>query len=155
MQVHRSHPEAVGLSLHQLRLLSRVRGPRLHVVLREGPRAREEIMRAQGGLGTSTTAICGSGASSNGGGGGAEAGWGSAEGLLVAGSQEVVLDPADLRLLGGAGGAVLGAAAGGGWGAGGADDEGLELGFGDADDGADGGGWMQDWLPDQLGGLHL
>lgn len=102
LEVHRSHPEAPGLGVQQLQLLSRVKGPRLQVVLREGHRPREELMRAHDGLGGPEAA------------GGVLAGsWGLGEGLcLGASGAEGLLEAADLLAMGS--GALLGAAGGDG-----------------------------------------
>jgi hypothetical protein len=100
LEVHRSHPEAPGLGVQQLQLLARVKGPRLQVLLREGHRPREELMRvpADGRQGSGT--------------GGAVAGsWGSGEGMCL-GSCAELLEPGDLRVLGS--GMMLGAAGGDG-----------------------------------------
>jgi hypothetical protein len=160
LQVHRSHPEAGALTRWQQALLARVRGPRLEVVVREGPRSREEVMRAHGGVpawgggGCGSGSPCGGGTEADGSGSGflaaASGGWGGAEGLLAGGRDEVCLDPAHLWLLGGAGGVA------GGLGGGGADDGGdpavddmLAEGLLEED-----GGFGGAWLPD-LGDLHL
>lgn len=102
LEVHRSHPEAPGLGVQQLQLLSRVKGPRLQIVLREGHRPREELMRAHDRLGGPEAA------------GGVLAGsWGLGEGLcLGASGAEGLLEAGDLRAMGS--GALLGAAGGDG-----------------------------------------
>lgn len=100
LEVHRSHPEAPGLGVQQLQLLSRVKGPQLEVVLRDGHRPREELMRAQRGLGGSDA--CGVLAG----------GWGVGEGLCLGSSAEALLEAGDLRVMGS--GMMLGAAGGDG-----------------------------------------
>lgn len=47
LEVHQSHPEAECLGSKQLELLGRVKGPSLDVVLREGSRSRDEVLRPQ------------------------------------------------------------------------------------------------------------
>lgn len=96
LEVHRSHPEAPGLGQQQLQLLGRVKGPRLEVVLREGHRPREELMKPQG--------------ASVVGGGLVAGGWGFGEGVLLGNSADVVLEPGDLRVMGS--GMMLGAGVG-------------------------------------------
>jgi hypothetical protein len=44
LEVHQSHPESETLGLKQLELLRHVKGPQLEVVLREGPRSRQEVL---------------------------------------------------------------------------------------------------------------
>lgn len=100
LEVHRSHPEAPGLGQQQLQLLSRVKGPRLEIVLREGHRPREELMRPQ------QQGFSGGGAA----GGDAGSGWG--EGLFLGSSADARLEPAELRVMGS--GMMLGAAGGDG-----------------------------------------
>lgn len=100
LEVHRSHPEAPGLGVQQLQLLSRVKGPGLEVLLREGHRPREELMRVQGGLRDAE-----SGGSSTG-------SWALGEGLFLGSSTEGLLEPGDLRVMGS--GMMLGAAGGDG-----------------------------------------
>jgi hypothetical protein len=99
LEVHRSHPEAPGLGVQQLQLLSRVKGPRLEVVLKEGHRPREELLRAQAGPRGSQDRWAG-------------ASWGLGGGLSLGGSAEVLLEPGDLRVVGR--GIMLGAAGGDG-----------------------------------------
>lgn len=47
LEVHQSHPEADTLGFKQLELLGRVKGPKLSVVIREGARSKEEVLRPQ------------------------------------------------------------------------------------------------------------
>ncbi|KAF6266333.1 hypothetical protein COO60DRAFT_447383 [Scenedesmus sp. NREL 46B-D3] len=97
LEVHQSHPEAETLGLKQLELLGRVKGPRLEVVLREGPRSREELLRpllVPGGVLTHNPYTSGSAGSGSGGAGEADAG---RQGFMVEpsvgfGVQELVLD---------------------------------------------------------------
>ena len=128
LEVHRSHPEAPGLGVQQLQLLARVKGPRMQVLLREGPRPRGELMRAPAPTGAGMEGAGGVGV------GGVSAlagGWGMGKGLCLGGA-EVLLEPGDLGVMGS--GMMLGAAGG--------------------DGGQFGVEWVPDWLPD-LGGLHI
>jgi hypothetical protein len=99
LEVHQSHPEAETLGFKQLELLGRVKGPRLEVVLREGARSREELLRpllVPGGVVTHHLYANGSGIGGGGGGGvgGGEAGrdGGVVEPSVGFGVQELVLD---------------------------------------------------------------
>lgn len=47
LEVHQSHPEGETLGDKQLDLLGRVKGPKLEVVVWEGPRSRDEVLRPQ------------------------------------------------------------------------------------------------------------
>jgi hypothetical protein len=98
LEVHQSHPEAETLGFKHLELLGRVKGPRLEVVLREGPRSREELLKpllVPGGVVTHNPYAAASGVSSvAGGAGGLDAG---REGFVGEpsvgfGVQELVLD---------------------------------------------------------------
>lgn len=136
LEVHRSHPEAPGLTAQQLQLLSRVKGARLEVVLREGHRPREELMRSResgqqaagGGGGQEEQQQLGGGMLA----GGCWGGLGAGGTMLGSGTEVVLLDAGALRVMG----SGVMAAAG--------DAGGVQMGL----------DWQPDWLPD-LGGLHI
>ncbi|WIA15536.1 hypothetical protein OEZ85_002170 [Tetradesmus obliquus] len=101
LEVHQSHPEAETLGFKQLELLNRVKGPRLEVVLREGARSREELLRpllVPGGVLSHNPYAAVSGGFGNegsGGAGGVDAGrdgGGAVEPSVGFGVQELVLD---------------------------------------------------------------
>ncbi|WIA35739.1 hypothetical protein OEZ86_004140 [Tetradesmus obliquus] len=101
LEVHQSHPEAETLGFKQLELLNRVKGPRLEVVLREGARSREELLRpllVPGGVSSHNPyagASGGFGSEGSGGSGGVDAGrdgGGAVELSVGFGVQELVLD---------------------------------------------------------------
>jgi hypothetical protein len=99
LEVHQSHPEAETLGYKQLELLGRVKGPRLEVVLREGARSREELLRplfVPGGVITHNPYASGSGITGSGVGcaGGGDTGreGGGVEASVGFGVQELVLD---------------------------------------------------------------
>uniref|UniRef100_A0A383V4C9 F-box domain-containing protein n=1 Tax=Tetradesmus obliquus TaxID=3088 RepID=A0A383V4C9_TETOB len=101
LEVHQSHLEAETLGFKQLELLNRVKGPRLEVVLREGARSREELLRpllVPGGVLSHNPyagASGGFGSEGSGGSGGVDAGrdgGGAVEPSVGFGVQELVLD---------------------------------------------------------------